>query len=59
MQWMTVAQVLEDLGVARSTWNRWLVTGKGPRVVRLPNGQLRIKRVWFEAWINDLELDAA
>jgi len=51
---MTMVEVCEALGVARSTIDEWRATGRGPRFVRLPNGQLRIRRVALEAWLETL-----
>lgn len=56
--WMTLQEVLTELGVARSTFDRWVVTGRGPRMVKLPNGQLRCRRADLEAWLETLELVA-
>jgi predicted DNA-binding transcriptional regulator AlpA len=56
--WMTVAEVLAEVGVPRATWSRWQAQGKTPRRVRLPNGQLRIRRSWLEEWLEDLEVAA-
>jgi len=52
--WMTMVEVCEALDVARSTIDEWRATGRGPRFVRLPNGQLRIRRVALEAWLETL-----
>ncbi|MEV6816691.1 helix-turn-helix domain-containing protein, partial [Micromonospora sp. NPDC051296] len=41
---LTVPEVLAELRVSRSTWFYWRQTGKGPRVIKLPNGQLRVRR---------------
>lgn len=56
--WMTVQEMLDDLGVARSSFDRWVVTGRGPRLVKLPNGQLRCRRSDYDAWLETLELVA-
>ena len=52
-------EVLEDLGVPRSTMNDWRARGQGPRFVKLPGGQLRLSRVEYEAWCADLQEAAA
>ncbi|MEV4385050.1 helix-turn-helix domain-containing protein [Micromonospora sp. NPDC049580] len=56
---LTVAEVLAELRVPRSTWFYWRQTGKGPRVIKLPNGQLRVRRSALGRWLGDLEQDAA
>jgi len=61
-EYLTVTQVCEELGgespIARSTWDDWRAKGRAPRCVRLPNGQLRIRRIDLERWLDTLE-DAA
>ncbi|MHB8341988.1 MAG: helix-turn-helix transcriptional regulator [Mycobacteriales bacterium] len=52
--WLTVADCLAELGVDRSTWEKWRQRGVAPRAVRLPNGQLRIRRDWLERWLAEL-----
>jgi predicted DNA-binding transcriptional regulator AlpA len=57
---LTVAEVLEELnGVARSTFNRWRALGIAPRSIKLPNGDIRIRRSALEAWLADHEEPAA
>lgn len=54
---LTVAEVTEELQVARSTFDLWRAKGTGPRCVKLP-GQLRIRRAELDAWLTARE-DAA
>ncbi|BCJ64604.1 helix-turn-helix transcriptional regulator [Polymorphospora rubra] len=56
---LTVPEVLEELRVPRSTWYLWRQTGRAPRVFKLPNGELRVRRSVLEAWLTDLESEAA
>lgn len=49
--WMTMAEVLAELGVARSTMDDWRAHGVGPTFKRLPNGKLRLHRREFEKWL--------
>jgi len=52
---LTVAQVLAALGdVSPRTFYRWRATGKAPRAIRLPNGELRIWRSELHAWLDRL-----
>ena len=55
---LTLDEALAELGVARSTFYRWLETGRGPKTLRLPNGKRRIRRADLDAWLADLA-DAA
>lgn len=54
-RWITVPEILEDLGIARRTWQRWRELGLAPTCKRLPNGELRISRTAYETWVNGLE----
>jgi predicted DNA-binding transcriptional regulator AlpA len=55
---LTVAEVCEDLQVAQSTFYEWRTKGTGPRCIKLPNGQLRVRRADLESWLAARE-DAA
>jgi predicted DNA-binding transcriptional regulator AlpA len=53
---MSVSQVLEELGgVARRTFYRWRELGTAPKCLRLPNGELRIRRSDFTDWLDELQ----
>lgn len=51
---MTVDDVCQELGIARSTFYEWLRDGRGPRSYRLPNGARRIFRADVEQWLHGL-----
>ena len=55
---MTVKEVITDLKVAPSTFYRWRQLGKAPRSIKLPNGDVRIRRSEYERWLTERE-DAA
>ena len=48
---LTVPEVCEDLQIAQSTFYEWRTKGTGPRCIKLPNGQLRVRRSDLEAWL--------
>ncbi|MFF7334130.1 helix-turn-helix transcriptional regulator [Streptomyces sp. NPDC090306] len=51
---LTVRQVLEELGgVSRRTFYRWRELHIAPPCVRLPNGELRIRRDVLHAWVEE------
>jgi hypothetical protein len=61
---LTLDQVLAELGslagpLPRSTWHDWQTKGTGPKVIKLPNGQIRIARDDLNAWLDGLTRDPA
>jgi predicted DNA-binding transcriptional regulator AlpA len=55
---LTIPDLCAELGVARSTFYDWRAAKKAPRCIKLPNGDIRIRRADFEKWLEGLE-DAA
>lgn len=56
---LTIAEVCEELAIARSTFYDWRAKRKAPRCIKLPNGDLRIRRVDFDSWLESIEDKAA
>jgi len=54
-EWLSQADILVELDVSRSTLAKWRTEGRGPVFRKLPNGELRIRRSDFEAWITSLD----
>lgn len=56
--WMTMDDFCVELGVAPSTAYKWSaagpLSGKFPRFRKLPNGSIRIRRDWFDEWLDGL-----
>jgi predicted DNA-binding transcriptional regulator AlpA len=52
---LTIADICTDLGVSRSTFYEWRAKGRGPRCIKLPNGDIRINRAEYERWLTTLE----
>ena len=52
---LTIAQLCNELGVSRSTFYEWRAKGRAPRCIKLPNGEIRIRRAEFERWLDSLE----
>jgi predicted DNA-binding transcriptional regulator AlpA len=52
---LSIPQVIVELGVPRATFYRWRQMGRGPRSIRLPNGQVRVRRSALEEWLRLLE----
>ncbi|PKV87895.1 AlpA family transcriptional regulator [Streptomyces sp. TLI_146] len=57
---LTVRQVLDELGgISRRTFYRWRDLRIAPRCIRLPNGELRVRRDVLAAWLEELAEGAA
>ena len=52
---LTIADVCEELGIARSTFYDWRAAKQAPPCIKLPNGDIRIRRVDFDRWLASLE----
>ena len=55
---LTLPEVCAELKVSRSTFYDWRAKGRAPRCIKLPNGDLRIRRSDLDNWLDDHE-DAA
>ncbi|MEU4697392.1 helix-turn-helix transcriptional regulator [Nonomuraea dietziae] len=56
---LTIAEVLDEIDVPKSTFYRWLHTGRGPKSLKLPNGKRKIRRGDLDAWLHTFEQTAA
>ncbi|MBZ6192998.1 helix-turn-helix domain-containing protein [Streptomyces olivaceus] len=57
---LTVRQVLDELGgISRRTFYRWRELRLAPTCIRLPNGELRIRRDVLNDWLADRAEGAA
>jgi predicted DNA-binding transcriptional regulator AlpA len=57
---LTVREVLEELGgISRRTFYRWRELGLAPACIRLPNGELRVRRSVLNAWLDERAEGAA
>lgn len=52
---LTLNQLCAELQVARSTFYDWRAKGHAPRCIKLPNGDLRIRRSDLEIWLAEHE----
>lgn len=55
-EWLSLTEVLDEIGITRATYYRWRNRGYGPEVRRLPNGHLRVRRSVLDAFLDDLEV---
>jgi excisionase family DNA binding protein len=46
-----VADICEELGISRSTFYEWRAKKSAPPCIKLPNGELRVRRADLDAWI--------
>ncbi|MFF4813258.1 helix-turn-helix transcriptional regulator [Kitasatospora sp. NPDC001309] len=51
--------VLEEIDMSRAAFYRMRARGEAPKILKLPNGQLRIRRSALDAWWAAQEQDAA
>ncbi|MFG2022690.1 helix-turn-helix transcriptional regulator [Streptomyces sp. NPDC048825] len=52
---LTLAEVCEELSISRSTFYDWRAKRRAPRCIKLPNGDLRIRRTDLNNWLDDRE----
>jgi predicted DNA-binding transcriptional regulator AlpA len=45
----------EDRPIARSTFYEWRAKERAPRCIKLPNGDIRIRRSEYERWLESHE----
>ncbi|MEU6319219.1 helix-turn-helix domain-containing protein [Streptomyces sp. NPDC047009] len=57
---LTVRQVLDELGgISRRTFYRWRALRIAPACIRLPNGELRVRRDVLNDWLEERAEGAA
>lgn len=47
---LKLPEVLIEIGMSRAAFYRMRARGQAPRLQKLPNGQLRVKRTDLDAW---------
>lgn len=56
---LKLPEVLAELGMSRAAFYRMRARNQGPRLIKLPNGQLRVRRSDLDAWLSGCEEIAA
>jgi predicted DNA-binding transcriptional regulator AlpA len=56
---LKLPEVLAEIGMSRAAFYRLRARGKAPKLIKLPNGQIRCRRSDLDAWWEACELDAA
>ncbi|KUN76167.1 helix-turn-helix transcriptional regulator [Streptomyces griseoruber] len=51
-QMLKLPEALEEINMSRAAFYRMRARGQAPRLVKLPNGHLRIRRSDLDAWLN-------
>ncbi|WP_028815082.1 helix-turn-helix transcriptional regulator [Streptomyces flavidovirens] len=53
---LTMVEALAELRMSRAAFYRLRARGKAPRCLKLPNGQIRIRRADLDAWFEGCEV---
>ncbi|MFJ5088731.1 MULTISPECIES: AlpA family transcriptional regulator [unclassified Streptomyces] len=51
-QMLKLPELLNEINISRAAFYRLRAKGQAPRLVKLPNGQLRCRRADLDAWLN-------
>jgi excisionase family DNA binding protein len=54
-RYLTIVELCDELGIGRSTFYEWRAKRRAPRCIKLPNGELRIRRTELETWLDARE----
>jgi predicted DNA-binding transcriptional regulator AlpA len=57
-RYLSIKEFCAELEVAPSTFYEWRAKGRAPRCIKLPNGEIRIRRVDLEDWLESHEVAA-
>jgi excisionase family DNA binding protein len=52
---LTIPEVCAELEISRSTFYEWRAKKCAPRCIKLPNGEIRIRRAELERWLTSRE----
>lgn len=55
---LKLSEVLAEIGMSRAAFYRMRARGQAPRIVKLPNGHLRVRREDLDDWLNSLDTPA-
>jgi len=57
-QMLKLPEVLTEIGMSRAAFYRMRARGQAPRLVKLPNGRLRVRRNDLDDWLSNLDSPA-
>ncbi|MEU7502545.1 helix-turn-helix domain-containing protein [Streptomyces griseofuscus] len=49
-QMLKLPEVLTEIGMSRAAFYRMRARGQAPKLIKLPNGQIRCRRSDLDAW---------
>ncbi|MFJ2632716.1 helix-turn-helix transcriptional regulator [Streptomyces sp. NPDC087422] len=52
---LKLPEVLNEIGISRAAFYRMRARGKAPKTMKLPNGQIRVRRRDLDAWLSACE----
>ena len=52
---LKLPEVLDEIGMSRPAFYRMRARGKAPKLIKLPNGQIRCRRDDLDEWLNDCQ----
>jgi excisionase family DNA binding protein len=52
---LTIIEVCAELNISRSTFYDWRAKGTAPRCIKLPNGEIRVRRSELDRWLASRE----
>lgn len=55
---LKIKDLCEELDIAPSTFYDWRAKNRAPRCIKLPNGEIRIRRADLETWLEAREVAA-
>jgi predicted DNA-binding transcriptional regulator AlpA len=55
---LKLPEVMDEIGMSRSAFYRMRARGKAPKCIKLPNGQIRIRRHDLDSWLEGHEESA-
>jgi predicted DNA-binding transcriptional regulator AlpA len=58
-QMLKLPEVLAEIGMSRAAFYRMRARGQAPKLHKLPNGQLRVRRADLDAWWTSCSDEAA
>lgn len=52
---LKLSEVLDEINMSRAAFYRMRARGQAPKCIKLPNGQIRVRRSDLDAWLTSYE----